>query len=152
MAYQPFSFIYCQIQHLHETEAINLVSMKDAVKLSRRMKWLSPFFWFLYVVKHFHAVGGHYPLARFSTFRLSSLRPNDRGLKRQTLCYWQGSENCSDNVVQRTVNRILRGKGICFHLKVKHCYSEKRWLCWEVGMWFTEDKLHFDVWYMFLYW
>ena len=32
------------------------------------------------------------------------------------------SENCSDELAQRTVNRILRGRDTCSHSKVEHCY------------------------------
>ena len=71
---------------------------------------------------------------RFSTFRLSSLRPNKRGFEGQTLFQWRGSENWSEEVSQRTINQILRGRDTCFHSKVKHCYWEKRWLCWLEGM------------------
>ena len=99
-----------------------LVSMEDAVKLSTRMRWLSPLSWCLWLVKHCHAEGGYYWLARFSIFRLSSLRPHKKGFKRQTLCQWQGSDNCSDEVTQRTVNRILQGRDTCSHSKVEHCY------------------------------
>ena len=51
---------------------------------------------------------------------------------------------------KRTVNQIFWGRDTCSHSKVEHCYWEKWWLCWEVGMWCTEDQLHFDVWFMFL--
>ena len=44
----------------------------------------------------------------------------------------------------------LRGRDTDFHSKVKHCYWEKQWLCWEVGMWSIEDQLYLDVWYMLL--
>ena len=87
-------------------------------------------------------------IIRFSAFRLPSLRLNEKGFKRQTLCQWRGNENCTEEVAQRTVKRILRSRDAYSHSKVKHCYEEKRWLCWEVGMWFTENQLYFDVWYM----
>ena len=32
------------------------------------------------------------------------------------------SENCSVQVAQRTVNKILQGKDTCSHLKVEHYY------------------------------
>ena len=89
-------------------------------------------------------------LTKFSAFKLSSLRPYGREFKRQTICQWRGTENCCDEVSQRIVNRILRGRDISSHSKVEHCYWEKRWLCWEVGIRSIEDKLHFDVWYVFL--
>ena len=57
------------------------------------------------------------------------------------------SEICCDEVSQGTVSRILRGRDTCSHSKVEHCCWEKRWLCWEVGMWSTGDQLHFDVFY-----
>ena len=49
-------------------------------------------------------------ISKINAFRLSSLRPHEIGFKRQTLCQLRGSENCSGEVAQRTVNRILRGK------------------------------------------
>ena len=57
----------------------------------------------------------------------------------------------SDEVAQRTVNRILQGRDTCSNLKVEHCYWEKQWLCWKVRMWSTENQLYFDVWYIFLW-
>ena len=57
-------------------------------------------------------------LTRFSAFRLSSLKSRERRFKRQTLCQWRGSENCSDEVAQRTFNRILQGRDTCFYSKV----------------------------------
>ena len=74
-------------------------------------------------------------LTRFSAFSLLSHQPHEREFKRQTLCQWWGSENCSDEIAQRTVNRILRGRDTCSYSKVEHDYWEKWWLCWEV--WFT---------------
>ena len=59
-----------------------------------------------------HAKGRHYRLARFTALRLSSLRPNERG---QTLYQKRESKNCSDQVAQRKVNRILRGRDTCSH-------------------------------------
>ena len=56
---------------------------------------------------------------------------------------WSDSKNSQQN---------FRGRDTYSHLKMEHCYWEKRWLCWEIGMWFTEDQLHFDEWYMFLRW
>ena len=50
----------------------------------------------------------------------------------------------------KEVNRFLQDRDTCSHLKAEYCYWELRLLCWEVGMWSTEDQLHFDVWYMFL--
>ena len=89
----------------------------------------------------------------FSAFRLSSLRAHERGFKRQTLCQWRGRENCSDEeVAQRTVNRILRGRDTCSYSKVEHYNREKRWLCRQVGMWSIEDQLHFNVWYRLFWW
>ena len=46
-------------------------------------------------------------ISRFSAFRLFSLRPRERGFKMQILCLWQGSENCSDEIAQRTVNGYM---------------------------------------------
>ena len=71
-------------------------------------------------------------------------------IKKQTWCQWQGSENCSDEVAQRTVNRILYGKNACSLSKMKHGYWEKQSLCWEEGMGSIQYQLYFDVWYMFL--
>ena len=48
---------------------LNLVSMEGVVKLSTQTKQLSLSFWCLCVVKHCHAVSGHYRQARFSAFR-----------------------------------------------------------------------------------
>ena len=124
--------------------------MEDAVKLFTRMRRLSPLFWCLRLVEHFHEEGGNYQLARFSAFRLPSLQLHKRGFKRQTLCPWRGSENWSDQGAKRTVNRILRGRDACSRFKVDHCYWEKRWLFWEVRMWSTEDLLPFDIGYIFL--
>ena len=126
------------------------MSMKDVVKLSTQMRWLSPLSWCLCVVEHCHIEGRHYQLARFSTFRLSALRPYEREFKRQTLYQWWESENCSDEVAQRTVNRILWSWDTCSLSKLEQCYLEKHWLCWEVRMWSIEDQLHFYVLYMFL--
>ena len=65
---------------------------------------------------------------------------HEREFKRQTLCHWRGSENCSDEVAQSTNNRILRGRDTCPYSKVERCYWEKRWQFWEVRMWFREDR------------
>ena len=89
-------------------------------------------------------------LIRLNAFRLSSIQTHKGGFKRQTLCQWRGSKNRSDEVAQRTVNRILQGRDTYSHSKEKYCYWEKRWLCRRIVMWSTEDQLHFDVWYMFL--
>ena len=111
-------------------KALNLVSMEDVVKLSSRMRQLSPLSWHLHVVEHCLTEEGHYGLARFRAFKLSSLRPHERRLKRKSLCQWRRSENFCDEMAQRTVNRIL---------------------CWGVGKWSAKYQLHFDVWYMFRY-
>ena len=76
------------------------------------------------------------------------LAPSDYHLfgpmkERQTVCKWQGSKNCRDEVVQRTVKRILRGRDTCSHSKVWDYYWEKQWLCCEVRMRATENQLHF---------
>ena len=92
------------------------MSMEDVVKLSTWMRRLSSLSWCLCMVEHCHADGGHYRLAWFSAFRLSFFLC-DREFTRQTLFQWWGSENCSDEVVQRTVNSILWGRYICFHSK-----------------------------------
>ena len=63
---------------------------------------------------------------------------------------WWASENCNDEMAQKTINRTLRGKDTCSHSKVEHCYRNKWRLCWEVGMWSTEEQLHFYVYNMFL--
>ena len=55
----------------------------------------------LCVVEHCHAEGGHYWLARFSAYRLSSLWPYERGFNKQTLKQWRGSENCSEQNFMR---------------------------------------------------
>ena len=137
--------------YLQIGKAINMMSMENTVKFSTWMRRLSPLSWCLCAVEHCYTeagsiinwlVGSHYSL--------SSLPPHERGFKRQTLCQWQGYEYCRDKVAQRTVKRILRGRDTCSHSKVKHCYREKRWLCWEVGMWATEEKVNLDVWNMFL--
>ena len=128
-------------------KVLNLVSMEDLVKLSNRMRRLSLLSQYLCVVKHCHEEGGPYRLIRFSAFKRSYLWPKERGFKRQTLCQWRESENCSDEVAQRTVNWILWSRDTCSHLKVEQCNLEKRWLCWEVGMWSTENHLHLGVWY-----
>ena len=47
---------------------------------------------------------------------------HESGLKRQTLCQWWGSENCINEMVQRTVNRILWGRGTYSDSKEEHCY------------------------------
>ena len=47
-------------------------------------------------------------LTSFSTFRLSSLRPHEKGFKKQTLCQCQESENYWDEVAQRTVNSFTK--------------------------------------------
>ena len=73
------------------------------------------------------------------TFRLLSLWPHKKEFKRKILCQWQGSENCSDEVAQRTVNRILWGRDTCSHLKVEHCYWEKQWPSWH-------DRWHSFLW------
>ena len=65
-------------------------------------------------------------LTRFSNFTLSSLRPHERRFKRQAICQWWDYENCSDEVVQRTVNKILWNKDSCSHSKGEHL--EKWWL------------------------
>ena len=81
----PFSWVQEQL------------SMEDVVKLSTWMRGLSPLYWCLCVVKHWYAERGQNWLARFSTFRLSSFQPHERGcFKKPTLCQWRGSENCSD--------------------------------------------------------
>ena len=78
-------------------------------------------------------------LTRFSASRLSFLM-----FMRQT-CQRRGSKNYSDKVAQRTVNKIIWSRVTCSHLKVEHWYWEKWWLCWEVGMWSTEDILMHDT-------
>ena len=103
-------------------KVLNMVIMEDVVKLSTRMRRLSPLSWCLCVVKFYHPKGGHYRLARFSAFRLSSLRSHKRGFKRETLCQWCGSENRSDEVAQGTLIRILRGRDTCSHSKVENYY------------------------------
>ena len=61
-------------------EGLNLVSMEDAVKLSRCFC----------VVEHCHAEE-HYRLASFSVSKLSSLWLLEKRFKRQTLCQGRGS-------------------------------------------------------------
>ena len=82
---------------------------------------------------------------RLSAFRLSSLWTQERGFKKQMLRQWRASENCNDEVAERTVKRILWDMDTCSHSEVKLCYWEKRWLCWEVGIWPTEIQLHVPV-------
>ena len=107
------------------------------------MKRLSPLSWCLCEIEHCHAEGADYQLRGFNTFSLSSFQRSERGFKRQTLCQWWGSENCSDKVTQRTVNRILQGRETYSYSKVGQCYWEKCWLDWEKGMWSTENKFQF---------
>ena len=57
-------------------KALNLVSMVDEVKLSTRMRRLSPLSGCSCVIEHFHAERGHYRLARFSAFRWDLNRYN----------------------------------------------------------------------------
>ena len=57
------------------------------------------------MIEHCHEEGGYYPLARFSALRLSSLRPHERGFKRQK-CQRRGSENCSDEVAKGQSTRF----------------------------------------------
>ena len=49
-----------------------------------------------------------YCITRCSTLRLSYLWLHERGFKRQTLWQWRRSENCSNKVAQRTVNKFMR--------------------------------------------
>ena len=91
-------------------------------------------------------------LTRFSTSKISSLCPHEKGFKKQTLYQWPGSKNCSDEVARKTVNIILRGKDTCSHSKVQHFYLQKWWLCWEVRVWSAKDWFDFDVQYTFLCW
>ena len=97
---------YILIRTLCMIQALNLVSIEDAVKLSTRMRRLSPLSWCLFVVEYCHAEG-HYWLVRFKAFKLSSFRPHEKGFKRQTVCQRQRNKNCNDDLAQRTVNRIL---------------------------------------------
>ena len=62
-----------------------------------------------------------------------------------------------DEEVKTAVMKWPKEKSIEFyawekgsHSKVKHCYWEKRRLCWKIGMWSTDNELHFDVGYKFL--
>ena len=60
-----------------------------------------------------------------------------------TLCHWRCRENYSDEVPQRTVKRILRGRDTCSHSNIEDYCPEERWLCWEVEIGFRKDHLHF---------
>ena len=86
-------------------KALSLVSMENAVKLSTHL------FWYLCMVENCHAGGGHYRLARCNAIRLFSFRPHERGFKKQTLCQWRGSKNCSDDVAQRIVIQNFTRQG-----------------------------------------
>ena len=48
------------------------------------------------------------------------------------LCQYGESENYIDELAQRIVNRIFRCRDTCCLSKLRHCYWEKRWPCWEV--------------------
>ena len=110
-------------------KALNLVSMEDAVKFRR----LSLLFWCLCVVDRALSCRRRtWSIGKLGL--ISSLPPHERGFKRQTLYQWRGSENCCDEVAQRTVNRILRGWDTCSYSKMEQYFWEKWWLCWEVGM------------------
>ena len=125
------------------------VSLNSNVPLSNESMYPSPvkFCWmFFEPLLHYRF---HFLVTRIM---FASLRPHERGFERQTLFQWWWSEICSEEVAQRTVNRILWGRDTCSHSKVEHCYWQKQWICGEVGMRSTEDQLHFDVWYMFLCW
>ena len=119
-----------------EDKSWNLVIMDDAVKLPTWMRWLSPLFWCLCVVEHCHTVGGHFWLRSWVSFI------------RFLLWASSGSQCMPQSQPERTVNRIFQGKDTYSHSKVEHCYWEKQWLCWEVGMW-SRAQLHFDIWHMF---
>ena len=90
-------------------KVLNLVSMKDAVMLSTRMRRFSPLFWCSCVVDHWHVERGHYRMARFSAFRLSSFWSHERGFKWQTLCQWRRSEKlqwyCGAKNIQQNFTR-----------------------------------------------
>ena len=73
---------------------------------------------------------------------LSSLPPLERMFKGQTLCKWRRS----DEVPQRSVITVLRGRDTRSYSKVEHSNWEQRLPCWEVGMWSAEDQLHIKVW------
>ena len=90
----------------HSLKALNLVHMDDAIRLSTRMRQMSHSSQWLCVVEHCHAEGDYCRLARFNGFWQSSLWHHKRGLKRQTLYQWWGSENRIDEVAQNTINRI----------------------------------------------
>ena len=127
----------------HCLNVLNLVSIEEAVKLSIRMRWLSPLFWNLCEIKRCQAERGHFQMASWV------LLSNERGFKRKHT----SDEQVKTAVIKWlkwTVNRILRGKDTCSHSKVEYCYWRKQWLYWEVGMWSTEDWLHLGVWYLFL--
>ena len=79
-------------------------------------------------------------ISRFQTIISSAPR---KRVSEANLRQWRGSENCSHEVAQRTVDRILRDRDTCSHSKGEYCYREKRLLCWEAEMWSIENQLLF---------
>ena len=119
--------------HLEGSEKKNLERGMEVLEIGNRikitagaksseygMKRLSSWSWWLSVVECCPSEEGCHRQTKFSAFRQLSFRPHERGFKWQILCQWRGSENCSDEVVQRTINRILRSRGTWFHSKVEH--------------------------------
>ena len=120
---------------------IRLKSMEDVVKLSTWMRWLSPLSWCL-------CVWSSIVMKKEDIGKINDLfGPMKEGLRGK---HYACDREMKTAVAKRAVNRILQGRYTCSYLKVKHWYWEKRWQGWEVGMWSTEDQLHFDLLYMFL--
>ena len=90
-------------------------------------------------------------LFRFSAFWLSSLRLHERqdDLRGKHYASYEKAKYAVIKWFLELSTEFYKAD-TCSRSKVEHCYYEKRWLYWKVGMWSLEEQVHFDVWYMYL--
>ena len=103
-------------------KSLSLMSTEDGVKLSLRIR--------LYLSCSDNSVQLSIVKQKENIIDMKDLAPLDyhlfdsmkKSFRSQTIYQWRESENLSEVVVLRTVNRILRGRDTCFHSKVEYCY------------------------------